>query len=56
MEEIKKLEQEILYEQNQYDIACEYPSQTDQFYIGLEKTRIKIKDMKEKLLKLKKQL
>lgn len=55
-DEIKKLEQEIEYEQMQYDIACEYPTQTEQFYKGLEKTRQRIVGLKNKLSELKKQV
>jgi hypothetical protein len=50
--EIVDLEKEIEYEQNQYDIACEYPTETDQFYKGLERTRQRIEDLKVKLQKL----
>lgn len=51
-EKIKRLKQDIEYEQQQYDIACQYPTQTNQFYRGLEKTRQRISDMKEELKKL----
>lgn len=53
---ITDLEKEIEYEQVQYDIACEHPTETAQFYKGLENTRVKIVGLKQKLEDLKNKL
>ena len=52
-ERIKKLEEEIEYEQMQYDNACEYPTETSQFYAANERCRVRIEKMKEDLHNLK---
>lgn len=52
--EIKQLEEDIEIEQMQYDTACEYPTETAQFYSALNKQGIKLSEMKEKLRELKK--
>ena len=50
---VKELEQDIEQEQMQYDIACEHPTQTDQFYRALEEQRIRLSKKKELLKKMK---
>jgi hypothetical protein len=55
-EYIKELKQRIEHEQRMYEIACEYPTDTDQYYDALEKHRVKIEQMKEKLFRLERPL
>lgn len=50
---IQELERTIEYEQMQYDIACEHPTDTAQFLNAQEKQRLKLVDLKAKLLNLK---
>lgn len=50
---IAELEKEIEYEENQYKIACEYPTENAQFYRGLENSRKRIESLKQKLIELK---
>lgn len=52
---IKKLEQEIKYGEDQYRVCQEYPTDTAQFRRGMEKHRNKIIQMKDNLEKLKQQ-
>jgi len=50
--EIEQLKNEIEREEEQYKIGCEYPTETPQFYSALERQRIRINDLKNKLIKL----
>ena len=52
-ERIKKLENEIELEQMQYDIACEHPTETAQYYSALNKQGMRLKETKQKLSVLK---
>ncbi len=52
--EIAQLKKDIEYEEYQYNQGLEYPTDTDQFRRGMEKSRTRISDMKEKLKELEK--
>ncbi len=55
-EQVEELEKEIEYEQNQYDVACKYPTETNQFYRALGKQGTKLEEKKRRLQKLKSNL
>lgn len=50
---IEELEEQIKMEEMQYEIACEHPTETDQYYRALRKHADKIRGMKQKLIDLK---
>lgn len=54
--EIKDLEEEIEYEENNYKVALEHPTKTATFARGLEKAHAKIEEKKTTLAGLKEQL
>jgi hypothetical protein len=56
VEDIKKLEDLIAYENSMYETALTYPTDTPQFYHALELTRQKINSLYAQLDMLKEQL
>jgi len=52
---IIKLEEILKFEKMQYEICLENPTETPQFYNALEKSRIRIQEITDKLNNLKKQ-
>ena len=48
-EQIKQLEENINYEENQYEVCLEHPTDTNQFRKGMRKHRERIERMKENL-------
>ena len=55
-EQIVKLKKQIEYEQQQYDIACEYPTETKQFYSALAKQEDILAKLKQQLIDYQKEL
>ena len=49
MNDIEKLQFEIEMEESYYETACDYPTDTLQFYKALDKQRIRIMEMRQKL-------
>lgn len=48
----KELEKDIEMEQFDYDNSCENPTKTTQFFLKLERQRVKLNKMKTELKKL----
>jgi hypothetical protein len=56
LDEIKELEILLEYENAMYETALAYPTETAQFYNALERNKIKIEKMYNRLKQLKEKL